>query len=272
MGKLQNTYKSQLENHDFSGKLAGMELSFKTIGLRTIGTIESCFKEKFGIPRQPRLASAAKAILRFDPYLNAREAREMIRGLEGFSHIWVIFCFHGLGHSACKPLVRPPRLGGAEKVGVFASRSPHRPNPIGISAVALEEIRFNPSTSAPELHLNGVDLLDGTPVLDIKPYIPYSDSIPDAKTGWVGDQEIHRIPVEFSEEARSFCERAGTQGYPSLQTLLSQVLELDPRPAFQARTDDVGQYAMKILDFDVHWEIRGDRCMVVRIIECDGSL
>lgn len=152
----------------------------KTYCLNPIGTIHSCFKEKFTIPRQPGLVKQAKATLELiEPY-NRKEA---VRGLEEFSHIWVVFVFHkNESRGQWKPTVRPPRLGGNKRVGIFASRSPHRPSPIGMSAVKLEGIEESKDKIL--LHLSGVDLLDGTPVLDIKPYIGYADSIEDSYDGF----------------------------------------------------------------------------------------
>ena len=147
------------------------------IEFEIIGFVETCFKEKFGIPRQPGLVNEARGIIRLR---NEDDYRTAIRTLEGFSHVWVVFVFHEHGSKNWKPSIRPPRLGGAKKVGVLASRSPHRPNPIGLSALEIEKIVID-APQGPEIHVRGVDLLDGTPVLDIKPYLPYADSIPKAR-------------------------------------------------------------------------------------------
>jgi len=149
---------------------------------RPIGVIESCFKEKFGIPRQPGLARSVPAIIRLDkndPFL-----AQSLRRLEEFSHLWVIYIFHEHGSRNWKPSIRPPRLGGAEKVGVLASRSPHRPNPIGLSAVELVRVDLQDPAGV-AIHVRGGDFLDGSPVLDIKPYVPYADAFPDARAGWI---------------------------------------------------------------------------------------
>ncbi|MCM2321937.1 MAG: tRNA (N6-threonylcarbamoyladenosine(37)-N6)-methyltransferase TrmO [Oligoflexia bacterium] len=230
-----------------------------------IGTIQSCFKEKFGIPRQPGLVTGARATIKLadDPDL-----RTAIRGLEGFSHLWVVFVFHDHGSRKWKPSIRPPRLGGAQKVGVLASRSPHRPNPIGLSVVTLEACRPD-AAGGPEIDITGVDILDSTPVLDIKPYLPYADSVPDARAGWA-EAPIVRVPVDFSARAESaLLERAArtgaaSDGYGRLRSLIVEMLELDPRPAFQKRRFPPGspeaqgtRYGFKLLDFDVKWEIRG---------------
>ena len=154
--------------------------------LEPIGTIESCFKEKFGIPRQPGLAPAAQATLVLHPPYSNPGA---MAGLEAFSHIWLIYIFHAIEKGKWKPTVRPPRLGGNKRTGVFATRSNFRPNPLGISAVKLEKIV--PDGETIRLELSGVDLLDGTPVLDIKPYIPFADAHPDATSGWLTDTGLN---------------------------------------------------------------------------------
>jgi tRNA-Thr(GGU) m(6)t(6)A37 methyltransferase TsaA len=212
-----------------------------------IGTIRSCFQERFGIPRQPRLAPDARAVLAVDPPFRAA-----LRGLEGFSHVWIIFVFHKSGRALS---VRPPRLGGRRSVGTFATRSPHRPNPIGISAVRLESVDPRAGTLA----LSGVDLLDGTPVLDVKPYLPYADSIPRAALGWAAEKQ-RRLRVRFSARARSNCRRSG---HPRLASLIRQMLRLDPRPAFQRRTS--ADYAARVLDVDVRWTVAGNRCTVTDV-------
>ncbi|MFU8770170.1 MAG: tRNA (N6-threonylcarbamoyladenosine(37)-N6)-methyltransferase TrmO, partial [Desulfotignum sp.] len=140
-----------------------------------IATLYTCFKEKFGIPRQMNLVPAAPGRLVFDPAFSSRYA---VRDLTGFSHIWLVFVFHQALDRPWSALVRPPRLGGNKKVGVFATRSPFRPNPIGMSAVKLEAVEQ--TAQGPVLHLSGVDILDNTPVLDIKPYLPWADAIPGA--------------------------------------------------------------------------------------------
>lgn len=200
--------------------------------------------------------------------------RHAVRELDGFSHLWLVFVFHQHDARNWKPSIRPPRLGGAKKVGVLASRSPHRPNPIGISAVALDRIDLD-APGGIEIHLKGVDLLDGTPILDIKPYLPYADSIPTASSGWAG-QAIVRVPVEFSDQALEAIRirSTGTGGHPHLKELITGLLELDPRPAFQKRQLPPGstqaegtRYGFRILDFDVKWEIRESRYFVLDVVD-----
>ncbi len=225
---------------------------------KPIGYLESPFKEKFGIPRQAGLAPEARAVVRLDPAM-----RDGLQGLEGFSHVWILFVFHGHENDDGKLLVRPPRLGGTRKMGVFATRSPHRPNPIGLSLVRLEGVE--PDESSPAIHVSGVDFLDGTPVLDIKPYLPGGDiARGEVRTGWLEKApEWPALEVTFSEEARTFVRRVSKEGYPDLEALITRILGLDPRPAFQR--DDDARYAARVMDFDVHWEMQGTRCRVIEI-------
>lgn len=230
---------------------------------RPIGVIESCFKEKFGIPRQPGLARSAPAIIRLDkndPFL-----AQSLRRLEEFSHLWVIYIFHEHGSRNWKPSIRPPRLGGSEKVGVLASRSPHRPNPIGLSAVELVRVDLQDPAGV-AIHVRGGDFLDGSPVLDIKPYLPYADSIPEASSGWA-DEPIEKTPVEFTALAEE--KIAASENSEQLRTMILEVLELDPRPAFQKRRMPASSPAAQGLDFgfallnvDVKWRIDQGRFVV----------
>jgi len=212
-----------------------------------IGIISSCYKEKFGIPRQPGLVKAAKAKL----VLGSNFKEECVRGLEGFSHLWINFVFHATQQQGWKPMVRPPRLGGNAKVGVFASRSPFRPNPLGLSLVELIDIEIR--QSAVVLHLAGCDLMDGTPVLDIKPYLPYSDSIPGARGGFAENPPENRVTVNFSKEAKLQCKQASGRLGEDVELFVCQVLGLDPRPSYQ-KIDSSRVYSMKLYDFDLKWQ------------------
>lgn len=229
-----------------------------------IGTLHTCFKEKFGIPRQSGLVQHAQGILKLRNHPFYKSA---IRELESFSHIWLVFVFHQHDAKSWKPSIRPPRLGGAKKVGVLASRSPHRPNPIGLSAVRLDKVDWN-ATGGIELHVSGVDILDGTPILDIKPYIPYADSIPRANSGWA-EQPIEKMPVEFSSQA---LESLATKKDPNLRELIIEMLELDPRPAFQKRQmpanspeAEGSRYGFRLFDYDVRWQILPGRFLVLDV-------
>lgn len=213
-----------------------------------IAHISSCYKEKFSIPRQPGLVTAATAELVLnEPYASA----EIVRGLEGFSHIWVIFAFHAVPLGQWKPTVRPPRLGGNQRLGVFATRSTHRPNPIGMSAVNLLDISIEGSEV--KLILGGCDLLDGTPVLDIKPYIPYADSIPEAKGGFAPEVPDKKLKVTFSDEAIALCVAANDRLGVNVRQFIEQLLSLDPRPSYQAGTFGERIYAANVYDFNLRW-------------------
>jgi tRNA (adenine37-N6)-methyltransferase len=222
-----------------------MEFSFKPIGI-----IESCFKEKFGIPRQPGLATEARAILKMFPPFDQLEA---FKGLEDFSHVWIIFVFHSGMRDAWKATVRPPRMGGNRRTGVFSTRSGFRPNPIGLSAVQLDKIVREKKETC--LYLSGVDLMDGTPVLDIKPYLPYADAICDACGGFASSLPDASIRVDFSPEARDFCLEKERSGYPGLTRLIEQLLKMDPRPAYYASTPQKSHFGMKVYGFNVLWVI-----------------
>ena len=211
-----------------------------------IGIIHSCFKEKFGIPRQPGLAPLATAQLELLPPYNDRDALD---GLEACSHIWVQFVFHANKREEWKPKVKPPRLGGNKSLGVFATRSPTRPAPIGLSVVKLEGIEEVDSRLF--LNLSGIDLLHGTPVLDIKPYVPYVDIVPEAINRFA-DAAPPLIPVEFCSESAAFCHDYRQKAHIDLESLIRQVLQQDPRPQYQ-QPEPERIYGMKLLDVDVKW-------------------
>ncbi|MBT8042092.1 MAG: tRNA (N6-threonylcarbamoyladenosine(37)-N6)-methyltransferase TrmO, partial [Pontiella sp.] len=191
---------------------------------KPIGFIRSCYGEKFGIPRQPGLVRSATATLTLQPPYNVAEA---LRGLEDFSHAWIIFVFHQSTSEEWKATVRPPRLGGNERVGVFASRSNFRPNPIGLSVVELLSIEGT------MIRLGGGDFLDGTPVLDIKPYIPYSDSRPDAKGAFAHSAPSPLNTVTFAPHVESRMLELETAERPNLKQLIADMLSFNPRPAYQ---------------------------------------
>ena len=230
-----------------------MEFTFKAIGM-----VHSCYKEKFGIPRQSGLVPEAPATVVFDPeYAKPDAVRELAR----FSHIWLIFVFHQAITKDWPVMVRPPRLGGNKKVGVFASRSPFRPNAIGMSAVALERVEIG--DSGPILHIRGADLLDQTPVLDIKPYLPYSDIIHTATGGYAPDAPPPVFPVIFSDEAETVLKRK-ERVYPDIRAIIVRMLENDPRPAYynQAKPADSSVFGIRIFDVDVKWSVKQDRILV----------
>jgi len=220
-----------------------------SLDFQPIGYIASCYQEKFGIPRQPGLVPVAKSQL----VLSDSYGEESVRGLEGFSHIWVQFVFHQTQQQGWKSMVRPPRLGGNKKVGVFASRSTFRPNPIGLSVVELSKIEVKKSMVI--LHLLGCDLLNKTPVLDIKPYLPYVDAIPDAVGGFATEKPESLIEVTFTDLARSQSETASVRLGEDITTLITQILELDPKPSYQKNNSNGDRiYRMKLYDFDLSWQ------------------
>ncbi|VAX10492.1 tRNA (adenine(37)-N6)-methyltransferase [hydrothermal vent metagenome] len=232
--------------------------------MQCIGLVHSCFKEKFGIPRQPGLVLEARAEIEILPPFDRDEA---FRSLESFSHIWVIFVFHQSQRDNWKATVRPPRLGGNQRVGVFASRSTFRPNPLGLSVVKFEGMVRRPGKLY--LQISGVDLLQGTPVLDIKPYLPYADSLADAQSGYAPEAPEARGKLYFSDEAEVQCQQQAQNypgGYPALFRLIDGLLRLDPRPAYRGGKEGATEvYAMHLLDFDLRWEVRGNDIQVLAL-------
>jgi tRNA-Thr(GGU) m(6)t(6)A37 methyltransferase TsaA len=222
-----------------------------------IGTIRSCYTEKFGIPRQPGLVKCATASLELIAPYNQPEA---FRGLEAFSHLWILFLFHQTASSEWNATVRPPRLGGNERVGVFASRSNFRPNPIGLSVVELLGIEGT------VLQLGGGDFLDGTPVLDIKPYLPYSDRIPEATGAFADAAPLPGNRVVFSPEVEAALPALETGTRPALRQLVADMLAFNPRPAYQ--NDEPGRtYGTRVFDLDVRWKHEGENVTVLEIRE-----
>ncbi len=189
--------------------------------LQVIARVRSPFDSKFGVPRQSGLVPALRSELVFEPDYRSRDS---LRGLEGFSHLWLIWGFSENADRGWSPTVRPPRLGGNARVGVFASRSPFRPNPLGLSCVRLEEIRWE-DPRGPVLILGGADLTDGTPVYDVKPYLAYADSVPDASGGFTGGEKPPALPVSCPEEVRASLPA-------EIWEALAGVLACDPRPHY----------------------------------------
>jgi tRNA-Thr(GGU) m(6)t(6)A37 methyltransferase TsaA len=230
---------------------------------RPIGVVRSCFGEKFGIPRQPGLVPEAEAVVElFPPY----DRPEAVEGLDGFSHVWLIFVFHGVGGHAGLT-VRPPRLGGNRRLGVLASRSMFRPNPIGLSAVRLDGVEIRAGRA--RLRVSGVDLLDGSPILDVKPYLPYADSLPDARGGYAPSAPGAALEVAFTSRAQAFL--AARPDGEKLRRLIEAVLSLDPRPAYRAADEGDRVYGMRLQDLDVRWCLSGGRAQVQALIELDST-
>ncbi len=232
-------------------------------GFEPIGFVRSPFKDKYGVPRQPSLAIAAKGTIQFR---NDPDLVTALKSVESFTHLWVIFVFHEHGGKNWKPSIRPPRLGGREKVGVLASRSPHRPNPIGISVVKIDKINLE-AHGGPQIEISGIDVVDGTPVLDVKPYIPYADAFPEASSGWA-HEDIKKYPVLLSEDSQIALLQIQAHK-PEFEMVMRQMLEIDPRPAYQQREHPIGdasttgrRYGIKIMGVEVKYEM-GEDCIRV---------
>jgi tRNA-Thr(GGU) m(6)t(6)A37 methyltransferase TsaA len=222
-----------------------------TYAIEPIGIITTCFPEKFGIPRQPLLAPSAKGVLVLHAPYNHPDC---VVGLEKVSHLWLSFIFHKHVDKGWKPKVRPPRLGGNEKMGVFATRSSFRPNHLGLSVVKLDEIVIENQEVC--LHLSGIDLVDGTPIVDIKPYVPYADSVMTAHNDFAG-QAPPLMQVNFSEQARLFCQRYALEKSRPIQPLVVEVLQQDPKPAYHATNQSINnidrEYGVALWNCNVRW-------------------
>ena len=223
--------------------------------IEPIGTLRTCFGEKFGIPRQPGLCPSAWGELVLHESCRNLEA---IRGIEGFSHLWLIFGFHATLAQGWQPTVRPPRLGGNQRVGVFASRSPFRPNGLGLSLVRLEGIDTT-APDAPLVLLGGVDLLDGTPVYDIKPYLPYAEAVPDAAAGFA-NHDLPHLTIELADSATT----AFTNLPSRAQAVIREALALDPRPAVQTH-DPARIFGAQLCGHNVRFTVQHGSCRIVEI-------
>ncbi|RDL43864.1 tRNA (N6-threonylcarbamoyladenosine(37)-N6)-methyltransferase TrmO [Marinomonas piezotolerans] len=230
----------------------------KHFQFQQIGIVHSCYKEKFGIPRQPGLVTESSAAIELLPPYNRADTLD---GLEGFSHIWVHFVFHQCIQENWKAKVRPPRLGGKKKVGVFASRATHRPNPIGLSVVALNGIRIEGKRVF--IDILGIDLLDQTPVLDIKPYLPYADSLPNA-TGGFAPTPAPLKPVHFTELAQNRINVYKEQYHRDLRPLIEQVIGQDPRPSYLISKLDK-KHGNKLWNTNVIWTAKKDGLWITDI-------
>ncbi|ELL7087860.1 tRNA (N6-threonylcarbamoyladenosine(37)-N6)-methyltransferase TrmO [Vibrio fluvialis] len=225
--------------------------------IEPIAVIESPYKEKFAVPRQPRLVPSATARVKL---LGESNCPEAVRGIEQFSHLWLLFLFDQNLQAGWKPTVRPPRLGGNERIGVLASRSTFRPNGIGMSAVELRGV----SKQGDQIYLDlgSVDLVDGTPIIDIKPYIPYSDSIADAQGGYA-EAEPEQAAVTFSAAALETLQRLPDGQV--LQAVIGEVLAQDPRPAYKKNKPDMKEYAVNLYDLNVKFMVNGNLVTVTAI-------
>ena len=222
----------------------------EAVPMRIIAHIQSDFSSKFGIPRQSGLVDSLKAQILFEPDYRDPAA---LRGLEGYSHIWLLWQFSKALRDGWSPTVRPPRLGGNKRIGVFATRSPFRPNAIGLSCVRLEGIEIHPALG-PVLHVSGADLMNGSPIYDIKPYLAYTDCHPDATGGFTFQAEKKQLHVVFPEKLFSIIPKES-------QNSLLAVLAQDPRPAYQHTPHRV--YGMEFAGFNVRFTVDDETLTVV---------
>lgn len=233
--------------------------------LQPVAVLESPYDEKFSVPRQPNLVVQGKGIVRLLPPYNAPDA---VRGLEQFSHLWLIFQFHQIPEREWHATVRPPRLGGNQRVGVFASRATHRPNPLGLSKVKLEQVKIENGEVL--LYLGGVDLVNGTPIFDIKPYIAYADSEPEAQSGFAQEKPTAPLSVEFTPEAQQAVENApqfAKFGITEPLAFIRDVIAQDPRPAYQQGKPSDRIYGMHLAGLNVRWQLKNASLCKAIVIE-----
>ena len=222
-----------------------------TLTLSLIAHIHTPVAEKFGVPRQSGLAPTAGRIVFAPEYRNP----DALRGLEGFSHLWLVWVFDRSARDGWSPTVRPPRLGGNQRMGVFATRSPFRPNPIGLSCVELSGVEWD-TPDGPVLHVRGADLVDGTPILDIKPYLPYCDAKPDATGGFTDGLSAKALTVDCPP---ALLERLPETDRPGLLAVLAN----DPRPRYQ--NDPQRLYGLTYAGHNVTFRVEGDKVTVVEV-------
>jgi len=238
-----------------------------TFSMDAIATIRSCYSQRFGIPRQPGLVTSAVAAIEFEPTTDNELA---LRDLSAFSHLWVVFVFHAQHYTRFKPLVQPPRLGGKATMGVYATRSPNRRNPIGLSVVALREVTFDKDRI--RVLVDGGDFLDGTPVLDIKPYVSFVDAIPEARCDWATPLPSG-LEVTWNTEALERLKKIQpdnnvvASGSLGLKHLIEQTLAQDPRPAHERGKDGKsGQYwGVMVGPADVRFKVEGGVVVIVAV-------
>uniref|UniRef100_UPI003FEF5381 tRNA (N6-threonylcarbamoyladenosine(37)-N6)-methyltransferase TrmO n=1 Tax=Prevotella sp. TaxID=59823 RepID=UPI003FEF5381 len=224
--------------------------------IKPIARFRSPFSSKFGIPKQAGLVAELEGQIVFEPeYRNP----DFLRGMEGFDFLWLIWEFSANRHKANSPVVRPPVLGGNEKVGVFATRSPFRPNNIGLSSVRISRIEWETS-KGPVVHVKGADLMDGTPIYDIKPYVVYADCHSDARSGFVDDRKWAKLDVEISEEMKEYLKEQGVTD--AKIEILKEVLAQDPRPHYQKDPHKV--YGMPYEGMDIHFSVSDHTLTVVK--------
>ena len=235
--------------------------SFNEITFKVMARIKSDFPDKFGIPRQSGLLKNLRSTIIFEPEFRNADA---LRGLEGFSHLWLMWIFSENVRDTWKPTVRPPRLGGNTRLGVFATRSSFRPNPLAMSCVKIESVNLV-GEGAPSITVSGADLMDGTPIVDIKPYLPYADSVPEATGGFAEAVRFKKLEVEFA--AGVFApgsDAAGVKFPAEKKAALVELLSEDPRPAYQRSADRI--YGIRFAGFEIKFQVQGDHLTVVAIL------
>jgi tRNA (adenine37-N6)-methyltransferase len=220
--------------------------------IEPIAVFHSPFHSKFGIPKQSGLIEEIEGIIIFTPLYRNEDA---LRGMEGFDYLWLIWEFSANSHPANSLVVRPPLLGGNEKIGVFATRSPFRPNPLGLSSVKFSHIERH-AQYGPIIHVKGADLMDGTPIYDIKPYIPYADCHPDARGGFTDNRAIKKIRGDIPEQFRSMLSAEQIQ-------IISKLLELDPRPHYHKDKQKI--YGMSYCGYNIKFSVNKGKAIVVAI-------
>lgn len=220
--------------------------------MKIIAKIQTDMSDKFGIPRQSGIVKELTGKIIFEPEFRVKEA---LNGIEEFSHLWLLWEFSENKRDSWSPTVRPPRLGGEKRKGVFATRSPFRPNPIGMSCVKLERVEYTKALG-PIIYVSGVDLMNGTPIYDIKPYITYTDCVPDAVQGFAEGYKNYALNVDFPQELLDRIPK-------DKQAALIGILRHDPRPAYQNTSDRI--YGVRYMNFDVHFKVKNDTLTVTDI-------
>ena len=221
--------------------------------MKIIARIRTDFPTKFGIPRQSGLVKSLKARIVFEPEYRNPDA---LRGIEGYTYLWLIWEFSEAKRDTWSPTVRPPRLGGNTRMGVFATRSPFRPNPVGLSSVKLEKVEWD-AADGPAIIVSGADLMDGTPIYDIKPYLPYVDSHPDAEGGFADPVRSYALQVNFPDELLQKFPEASREA-------LLEILSQDPRPSYQ--NDPTRVYGLPFAGYDVRFAVQDDTLTVQEIV------
>ena len=225
----------------------------QNVEIQVIARMRSDFPTKFGIPRQPSLVEGLRSTIVFEPEFRNPDT---LRGMEGFSHLWIIWQFSEAVRTEWSPTVRPPRLGGNTRMGVFATRSPFRPNSLGLSCVKLEGIDYD-GKDGPVIHVSGADLMDGTPIFDIKPYIPYADSHPEALGGFTDTAGDFLLKVDFPEELLSLLPQEKRQAAIG-------VLSHDPRPSYQRKPERI--YGLPFAGFDIRFRVAEETLTVIEVV------